>query len=214
MFQELSIIQVFINSFAMWMLLLISVIGLTYAIERILYFLRNRKDIREFCQRIKKMIRDNRFSEIIPGVCRREPSPVARMVETGLAEPDRDTSIIYELMTNVINIEKVHMENNVGVIGTVSHISPLVGLLGTVTGIIKSFQSIAGSAQGGGEVVARGVAEALITTATGICIAVPAVILYNYFVRKISVNIQALSIARDEIITELKIRNTAGKENV
>ena len=213
MFQELSIIQVFINSFAMWMLLLISVIGLTYAIERILYFLRNRKDIREFCQRIKKLIRANLFPEII-SVCRREPSPVARMVETGLAKPDRDTVIIYEVMTNVINIEKVHMENNVGVIGTVSHISPLVGLLGTVTGIIKSFQSIAASGQGGGEVVALGVAEALVTTATGICIAVPAVILYNYFARKISVNIQALSIARDEIITELKIRNTAGKENV
>ncbi|PKM99310.1 MAG: hypothetical protein CVU78_06995 [Elusimicrobia bacterium HGW-Elusimicrobia-2] len=213
MLHELSVSQVFIKSFAMWILMLISLVSLTYAIERILYFVRNRKDIREFCQRIKVMIAENRFAEII-SVCRREPAPVSRMVESGLAEPDRDTVIIYELMTNVINTEKVHMENNVGVIGTASHIAPLVGLLGTVVGIIKSFQSIASTGQGGGEVIAVGVAEALVTTAAGICIAVPAVILYNYLVRKISVNVQALSIVRDEIITELKIRNAEKKEDV
>jgi len=213
MLQELSISQVFLKSFAMWILLIISIVCLAYAIERILYFIRNRKDIREFCQRIKKMIAENQFAEII-STCRKEPSPVARMVEKGLAEPDRDTVIIYELMTNVINREKVHMENNVGVIGTASHIAPLVGLLGTVVGIIKSFRSIASSGGGGGEVIALGVSEALVTTAAGICIAVPAVIVYNYLVRKISVNVQALSIVRDEIITELKIRALEKKENV
>ncbi|MFH1957736.1 MAG: MotA/TolQ/ExbB proton channel family protein [bacterium] len=211
MLQDLSLVQVFVKSFAMWILLIISIAGLTYSIERIIYFVRNRKDIRDFCDRIKKMIANARFPEII-AVCRREPSPVSRMVENGLKEPERDTSIIYELMTNIINREKVHMENNVGVLGTVSHISPLVGLLGTVVGIIKSFHSIALTGSGGAEVVAMGVAEALITTAAGICIAVPAVILYNYFVRKISVTVQALSIARDEIITELKIKRL--EENV
>jgi len=199
------------KSFAMWLLLVISIVGLTYSIERIIYFLRNRKDIRVFCNRIKKMIAGAQFSEIV-AVCRREPSPVSRMVENGLKEPGRDISIIYELMTNVINREKVHMENNVGVLGTVSHISPLVGLLGTVVGIIRSFHSIALASAGGSEVIAMGVAEALVTTAAGICIAVPAVILYNYFVRKISVAVQALSIARDEIITELKMRRR--EENV
>lgn len=202
------------KSFAMWILLIISIVGLTYTIERILYFIRNRKDVRDFCDRIKKLIAKDEFSEIID-VCRREPSPVSRMVENGLAEPERGTVIIYELMTNVINREKVHMENNVGVIGTISHISPLVGLLGTVVGIIKSFYSIALTGAGGSEVIAMGVAEALITTAAGICIAVPAVIIYNYFVRKISVTVQSLSIVRDEIITELKIKRQPGVvENV
>jgi len=202
------------KSFAMWILLLISIVGLTYTIERILYFIRNRKDVREFCDRIKKLITKDGFPEII-ALCRREPSPVSRMVENGLAEPERDTLIIYELMTNVINREKVHMENNVGVIGTISHISPLVGLLGTVVGIIRSFYSIALTGSGGSEVIAMGVAEALVTTAAGICIAVPAVILYNYFVRKISVIVQSLSIVRDEIITALKIKRQAGVvENV
>lgn len=214
MLQELSIVQVFMKSFAMWILLIISIVGLTYTIERILYFIRNRKDVRDFCDRIKKLIAKDEFSEIID-VCRREPSPVSRMVQSGLAEPERGTVIIYELMTNVINREKVHMENNVGVIGTISHISPLVGLLGTVVGIIKSFYSIALTGAGGSEVIAMGVAEALITTAAGICIAVPAVIIYNYFVRKISVTVQSLSIVRDEIITELKIKRQPGVvENV
>ncbi|MBN1384185.1 MAG: MotA/TolQ/ExbB proton channel family protein [Elusimicrobia bacterium] len=205
---QFSLIQVFVKSFAMWLLLVISIVGLTFAIERIRYFMKNRKDIREFCERIKEMIAKGQFREIID-ICRKEPAPVSRMIENGLQDPKMDTTIIYELMSNVINREKVHMENNVGTIGTISHIAPLIGLFGTVAGIIKSFYSIALTGSGGSDVIAMGVAEALVTTATGILIAVPAVILYNYFVRKISVIVQALSIVRDEIITELKIKRQA-----
>lgn len=204
MLSGLPIMKVFLNSFAMWILLVISIVGLAYAIERIIYFIRNRKDIRAFCIRVKEMIEKEQFQEINE-MCSRDNSPVARMIINGLKEPQMDTAIIHELMSNVINREKVHMENNVSIIGTISHISPLVGLFGTVVGIIKSFYGMALTSSGGAEVMSAGVAEALITTAVGIFIAVPAVILYNYFVRKISVIVQALSIVRDEIITELKI---------
>lgn len=213
MLQGLSIVHVFMKSFAMWLLLIISIVGLTYAIERIIYFVKNRKDIRAFCIRVKEMIEKGQFKEIID-ICRREPAPVSRMIENGLKEPQMDTAIVYELMSNVINREKVHMENNVGIIGTISHIAPLVGLFGTVVGIIKSFHSIALTGSGGSDIIAMGVAEALVTTATGILVAVPAVILYNYFVRKISVIVQALSIVRDEIITELKIKKLGVEKNV
>lgn len=213
MLQGMSIVQVFINSFAMWLLLIISIIGLTYAIERIVYLMKNRKDIRAFCDIIKEMIRKGQYKEIVD-LCRNEPAPVSRMIENGFKDLNADTVIIYELMSNVINRERVHMENNVGTIGTISHISPLVGLFGTVIGIIKSFYSIALTGSGGSGVIAMGVAEALITTAAGILIAVPAVIFYNYFVRKISVTVQALSIVRDELITELKITRQTSKKNV
>ena len=65
MLQELSVSQVFLKSFAMWILMIISIVCLTYAIERIRYFMRNRKDIRKFCQRIKKMIEADNVKELV-----------------------------------------------------------------------------------------------------------------------------------------------------
>jgi biopolymer transport protein ExbB/TolQ len=82
------------------------------------------------------------------------------------------------------------------VLGTVANVAPFIGLFGTVIGVIRAFQSIALKASAGPSVVASGIAEALISTAAGLFVAVPAVIAYNYFLkrsRKLSLELERIS---------------------
>jgi biopolymer transport protein ExbB len=79
------------------------------------------------------------------------------------------------------------LERNLGILGTMAAVAPLVGLLGTVWGIMRAFHDMAVSGSAAPSVVAAGVAEALVTTAAGLVVAVPAVMLYNYFARRLNV---------------------------
>src|SRR5207249_4330429 len=83
--------------------------------------------------------------------------------------------------------QRLLLERNLGVIGTMGNTAPLIGLLGTVWGIMRAFHDMARTGSAGPSVVAAGVAEALFTTAAGLVIAVPAVMLYNQFVRRMGV---------------------------
>jgi biopolymer transport protein ExbB len=93
-----------------------------------------------------------------------------------------------------------NFESFIPVLGTIAATAPLIGLLGTVTGIIKAFQSISGQTGGGPEVVAGGVAEALITTAFGLIVAIPAAMTYNYFIRQTQRMAQSIDLAIYHII--------------
>jgi biopolymer transport protein ExbB len=83
------------------------------------------------------------------------------------------------------------MERNLGLIGTMGNVAPLIGLLGTVFGIMRAFHDMANTGSAGPSVVAAGVAEALLTTGAGLVVAVPAVMIYNHFVRRIGVTLTA-----------------------
>ena len=92
------------------------------------------------------------------------------------------------------------MERNIGVLGTMSNIAPLLGLFGTVVGIIRAFADIARTGSGGGAVVAMGVSEALMTTAAGIIVAVIATVAFNFFVRRIRTRTAHLEDARESFL--------------
>ena len=83
--------------------------------------------------------------------------------------------------------QRLKLDRNLGVLGTMGNTAPLIGLLGTVWGIMRAFHDMARTGSAGPSVVAAGVAEALFTTAAGLMVAVPAVMLYNHFVRRITV---------------------------
>jgi len=87
----------------------------------------------------------------------------------------------------VMSEQRMALERNLGFLGTMGNTAPLIGLLGTVWGIMRAFHDMARTGSAGPSVVAAGVAEALFTTAAGLLVAVPAVILYNQFVRRVGV---------------------------
>jgi len=204
MFGGLPFFDMYVRSFAMWALTAASIVGLTFCIERWRYFHKSRERISEFISRIGEKVRKGEFSECLQD-CGERDTPASRVVREGLKNQTTDETAIRELMTNAISKERMKFENNIGIIGTISHISPLLGLFGTITGIIRSFHDIAVTGSGGSSVVAMGVAEALVTTAAGIIIAVPCVIVYNYFVRRVATINSELEIARDDFIVRLRI---------
>jgi len=204
MFGGLPIFEMYTRSFSMWALTLASIVALTFCIERWRYFHKGRDNISDFTSRISEKVENGQFSECLKD-CGERGTPASRVIKEGLKNYTNDETTVRELMTNAISKERMKFENNIGIIGTVSHISPLLGLFGTITGIIRSFHDIAVTGSGGSSVVAMGVAEALVTTATGIIIAVPCVIVYNYFVRRVTIINSELEIARDDFIARLRI---------
>ncbi|MBI4370340.1 MAG: MotA/TolQ/ExbB proton channel family protein [Elusimicrobia bacterium] len=87
------------------------------------------------------------------------------------------------------------LEIRLGILGTVASIAPFVGLLGTVIGIMKAFRAVSQSLGGGPSVVANGIAEALVTTAMGLVVAIPALVAYNYFSRRLAAMEQQIELA-------------------
>ncbi len=92
-----------------------------------------------------------------------------------------------EKLQIALSEQRMQLERNLGFLGTMGNTAPLIGLLGTVWGIMRAFHDMARTGSAGPSVVAAGVAEALFTTAAGLVVAVPAVMLYNHFLRRMGV---------------------------
>lgn len=107
--------------------------------------------------------------------------------------------------------ELVVLEKGLGILSTLGAISPFIGLFGTVIGIIRSFQALSVNEASSYLGVMSGIAEALISTAAGLLVAVPAVMFYNYFIRKIKLNLPLMEEAISEVASKLKAAN---KESV
>jgi biopolymer transport protein ExbB len=117
--------------------------------------------------------------------CGTSRAPLAAVARTGFENVALGEKSVIELMDATALEEKMKMERFLSVLGTMGNIAPFIGLFGTVVGIIRAFHDLATAGTGGPSVVAAGIAEALITTAAGLVVAIPAVISYNYFLRRV-----------------------------
>src|SRR5215468_5127653 len=115
---------------------------------------------------------------------RGNPESVAKQVlENSHLAPEQ----VEEKMQIALSEQRLQLERNLGWLGTMGNTAPLIGLLGTVWGIMRAFHDMARTGSAGPSVVAAGIAEALFTTAAGLLVAVPAVMLFNHFVRRMTV---------------------------
>jgi len=197
MFGELSLIDVFIASPTMLVLLLCSIVTVGYAIERSLYFKTSWLDTGRFMTELANRLKSGNARSALD-YCNQSKGPVARVMGQAVRYMSRSREELVQRVDTAIELEQVEMERNLSVLGTMSNIAPLLGLFGTVIGIIRAFADIARTGSGGGAVVAMGVSEALLTTAAGIIVAVIATIFYNIFVRKIRTRTAKLEDAREE----------------
>jgi biopolymer transport protein ExbB len=163
-----------------------SIITLGIVIERTLYYgRRNGKPDATFEVALSKL-RRGRKGEAIRTCesCTHPMGPVAAQI---LDSESRDTEEAEERLQIALSHQKLFLERNLGTLGTMAAASPLVGLLGTVWGIMRAFSDMSSTGSAAPSVVAAGVAEALVTTAIGLIIAVPALMLYNHFARRMGV---------------------------
>ncbi len=166
-------------------LFLCSLVTITFIIERWLYFRRTQVNAEIFIHTLNKKVREGGTKAGIE-YCQRSPTPLAAVARLGLQNFSLGAKNVSELMEAAALEEKMKMERYLSILGTLGNIAPFIGLFGTVVGIIRAFSDLAVSGSGGPSVVAAGIAEALITTAASLVVAIPAVIAYNFYLRRVS----------------------------
>ncbi|MCK5454361.1 MAG: MotA/TolQ/ExbB proton channel family protein, partial [Calditrichia bacterium] len=181
---ELNIADTLRSSFTMIILMACSVVALTFIFERWLFYKHTSIDADRFFMKIKEAFRNDGTEKAI-SVCNSSLSPLAAVVKSGLEESGKKPVIAAEMMDAMAIDQRTKLEKNLSILGTLGNIAPLIGLFGTVVGIIRAFHALSVSGSAGPSVISAGIAEALVTTAAGLVVAVPAVIFYNYYLRRV-----------------------------
>lgn len=185
-------------------LLLCSVFALAISIERLWYLLRGRIDTEDLMEDIRLALEQGKVLEAMQ-IAKRSRGPVAAVLAAGIAYYDRGKEEIQTHMEVVGREEIFKMERRLSALDTIITIAPLLGILGTVTGIIDSFNVLAGlEGVSNHALLAMGIAEALITTAAGLIIAIPASAVYSYLNTLIDRNTTAMSKHSTELLALLK----------
>jgi biopolymer transport protein ExbB len=171
-------------------ILLCSVISLALFLERLWALQRPHVIPTQFTAVVTELIQKRQFDQA-SALCKGNGSSFAAIIGAGLRHADKDRGLIKEVMEEAGRRETAYLERGVGVVGSIANISPLLGLLGTVTGMIKVFQRVVNQVgtAGGGQVnagaLANGIWEALITTAAGLAVAIPTLVLFKYLTGKV-----------------------------
>ena len=168
-----------------------SVFSVTLIIERAYYFvtLHLGKDISHFFEQLRAAVEGHRWKDA-QSLCEAWQGPVARVALSGLAVREGTPQEIDEAMEEAAHDELPAVEQHLRWLSTLAQVSTLLGLLGTVTGLVRAFQVIQTKTTGGNPVspgdLAGGVWEALITTVAGLVIAIPTILAYNYFASRVA----------------------------
>ncbi len=191
------------GGFMMIPLAVCSVIALAILFERLMTLRKIQINTRTFVLQVKNMLLRGRLPEAIE-LAKRTPGPIAKITAAGLAKSNRPREEIKDAIEAAAQSEIYLLERNLGVLGTVAAVAPLIGFLGTVTGMIKAFmqvQSLGGNVDAG--VLAGGIWEALITTAAGLVVGIPALIFYNWLQSKVEHHVFEMQVSSTELINTL-----------
>ena len=201
----------------MWPLVFLSVLSISVIYERWTAFKKAQVDTTALRQEVISLLKQNQVGRAIQ-LCANTPGPVSAILLVGLKkykrmkELGKDPDTIDVQVTKAMGDYAPHvvevLENRLNLLSLVGNVAPLLGMTGTVTGMITAFKEIAGAGQMDGALVAKGISEALITTAAGLLVAVPAVVVYNLYSRKVEVFVLEI----EENATKLVDFVTTGEE--
>ena len=186
MFENFDWIGAMQKSPIMLIILLCSVLTLGFALERALYYWKRRGNADASLSSALVAVRSGNRDEAVR-VLTSETSPTGPVGAEVIRHSDAAPDASEERLHIVLSEQRLQLERNLGFLGTMGNTAPLIGLLGTVWGIMRAFHDMAQTGSAGPSVVAAGVAEALFTTAAGLLVAVPSVMLYNHFTRRTNV---------------------------
>ena len=201
MFKDKSIFDlIHAGGFTIYLLLLCSVVSLAVIIERILYFRRRSRVSRPvLMEQICREYENGRVHAAID-LCHSADTPYSKVASAGLNLSGHDEKIISNSMEREITVETIKLERFTSIVATIGGTAVYVGLFGTVLGIMRAFADIGKAGSGGMDIVTTGISEALICTAAGLFVAIPAVVAYNYFVRKIDNFVVDMELAASELM--------------
>jgi biopolymer transport protein ExbB len=190
----------------MWPIFLCSIFALAIIIERLWYLRKIRIDTRQFLNRIIDRMKRHQIKEALE-LCEVTKNPLSQVLKAGILKYDRGRQQIKEAIEDAALYEEPHLEKNMTALATIAHISPLLGLLGTVLGMVRSFQIIQAKSTAYAPVspgeLAGGIWQALLTTVAGLLVAIPAFVAYNYLVSRINNFILEMEKASTELVNFL-----------
>ncbi len=195
----------------MWLLVLLSVVGFAIILERTYYFLTSRDDPRALQEKLRRHL-DEADLEGAKALLREAKSPEARVVLAGLLVAPGGAASAEATMAAERGLARARMERNLAFLGTVGNNAPFVGLLGTVIGIIRAFQALHESAGQVSEGLMAEIGEALVATAIGLLVALPAVAAYNVFQRVIKGRLVWADALGGDLLSHLKMGDNSAQE--
>ncbi|MCD6580076.1 MotA/TolQ/ExbB proton channel family protein [bacterium] len=204
----------------MWVLLALSIFALFIFFERLITFLKKKINTRQFLGMLIDLLEQGKFEAALD-LCEQTKGPVAKVLHEGLVKysdlekisslkikSQEKRDMIEKTMEAAATLELSNLEKGLVWLATVVSLAPIFGFTGTVTGMIGAFKNLASAGMGDPSVVASGISEALITTATGLLIAAPVLVMYNFFVNfldRFTFDIQESSTVLLEIIEEKEL---------
>ena len=190
----------------MWPILLCSVSALAIIIERFWYLRKIQFDTQQFLNKILDKMKRHQIKEALE-ICETKKNPISRILKAGILKYDRGRQQIKEAIEDAALFEEPHLEKNMTGLATIAHISPLLGLLGTVVGLVRCFQVIQAKSTAFQPVspgdLAGGIWEALLTTVAGLLVAIPAFVVYNYLVSRVNSFLLEMEKASTELVNFL-----------
>jgi len=201
MFKGQGILEIIsAGGFTIYLLIFCSIVSVAVIIERVIYYNRRSKFSRiVIFEQIRKEFISNHVLNAI-GLCKNIDTPVAKVALAGLNLHGHDEKLIANAMEREITVETIKLERFISIVGSIGGTAVYIGLLGTVFGIMRAFSDIGKAGSGGMDVVTIGIAEALICTAAGLLVAIPAVLSYNWFTRKIDTFVVDMELAASELV--------------
>lgn len=181
--------EILIRYWCLILLIAISIWSIAVMIKRYLVMREVKQKTQAFLKQMGELL-DTNDKEGIVNLCQSSINPVSTIINEGLEKYNKikdkislreARNRVIETMTHGKSMENTRLNKGMVVLATVGSNAPFIGLLGTVVGIMKAFGDIARSGSGGFAVISASISEALITTAAGLAVAIPAVIAYNYF---------------------------------
>lgn len=180
----------------LWVLVLLSVFSIAFILERWLTLRSFKNKSLKVNAQIRETLQSNNLDEI-EDLARDKGSFEGRALSYGLRHvKDRGQDGLEEIFNSYALVERPRLERYLNFLATVGSNAPFIGLLGTVFGIMDAFRALATS-QSDAQAVMQGISEALVATAVGLLVAIPAVIAYNYFQRQVKSVLQSLESVRD-----------------
>src|ERR1700683_2937928 len=163
----------------MWPIILCSIVAAAIILER-LWTLQDRRVLPpDLTRKVWKLVEANQINDKVIAALEQN-SPLGKLLAAGLANRNRPREVLMERLEDAGRHVVHELERFLNTLGTIAGVSPLLGLLGTVTGIIKAFNAINAGGAGDPRMLSGGIAEALVATAAGLCVAIPSLIAYRY----------------------------------
>ena len=187
----------------MWLILLCSVVSIAVFAERVLYFHRATIDLGEFLQGLSNLVRKRNLAEARVE-CQATSVPVTRVIHAALIRHSLPRTELREIVQEAGQLEVPRLEHNLGILIAIAYICPLIGLLGTVTGLIQAFVQL--SANNGYATLADvsgGIYQSLLTTAAGLVVTIPTILGYCYLSARLNALLHDMERAGIEVVNLL-----------